>query len=118
MEYFASDPRVLQDISHHFQTGEKLPMDTLEKHVASRKVFLGTDIQSQLCYSLLDQRLHSFHPLGCSTTQVMQEIHTEHHNLPFADGTAWQHRFSHLVRFSQDFGDCRSKELGACLHGR
>merc|ERR1719468_592076 len=99
MEYFASDPRVLQDISHHFQTGEKLPMDTLEKHVASRKVFLGTDIQSQLCYSLLDQRLHSFHPLGCSTTQVMQEIHTEHHNLPFADGTAWQHRFSHLVGY-------------------
>ena len=97
MEYFSSDPRVLQDISCHFRTGEKLPLDVLEKYSASRKMFSGPDIQSQLCYSLLDQRLHAQHPLGCSTTEIMQQIHSEHHSLPFPDGTAWQHRFSHLV---------------------
>ena len=97
MEYFASDPRVLQDISHHYQTGEKLDLDTLERFVASRKVFMGADIQSQLCYSLLDQRLHAQLPPGSSTTDIMREIHQEHHSLPFPDGTAWQHRFSHLV---------------------
>ena len=97
MEYFSSDPRVLQDISCHFRTGEKLPLGVLEKYSASRKMFSGPDIQSQLCYSLLDQRLHAQHPLGCSTTEIMQQIHSEHHSLPFPDGTAWQHRFSHLV---------------------
>lgn len=97
MEYFASDVRVLEDMSQHYQTGEKLPRSILEKYVTSRKVFLGPDIQSQLCYSMLDQKLHSRHPLGCSTTQIMQHIHAEHHSLPFAEGTAWQHRFSHLV---------------------
>ena len=43
MEYFASDPRVLQDISQHYQTGEKLGLDTLEKYVASKIVaWLGS----------------------------------------------------------------------------
>jgi intermediate peptidase len=99
MEYFASDPRVLHHVSNHYQSGEKLPMAVLEKFVASRKVFSGADIQTQLCYSILDQRLHaSSHPLQLSTTEIMRQIHTEHHNLPFPEGTAWQHRFSHLVR--------------------
>lgn len=97
MEYFASDPRVLHDVSHHYKTAEKLPVDVLEKFVASRRVFSAPEIQSQLCYSILDQRLHGVHPLGCSTTDIMSQIHSEHHGLPFADGTSWQHRFSHLV---------------------
>ena len=99
MEYFASDPRVLHEISHHYQSGEKIPEKVLQKFVTARKVFMGPDLQSQLCYSLLDQTLHRDLPLKGSTTDIMREIHTEHHNLPFAEGTAWQHRFSHLVGY-------------------
>lgn len=109
MEYFAADSRVLHDISHHYQTGEKLPMETLEKYIASRKVFMGPDIQSQLCYSMLDQKLHGHHPLDCTTTEVMQMIHSEHHNLPFPEGTAWQHRFSHLVKIFSYFFSHKQK---------
>ncbi len=120
MEYFASDPRVLHEMSHHYQSGEKLPTNTLEKYVASRRVFMGPDIQSQLCYSLLDQRLHAQHPLGCSTTEIMQQIHSEHHSLPFADGTAWQHRFSHLVSslFKQSMWILRSQLMRSWVSGR
>ena len=98
MEYFSSDPRVLHDISKHYQTGTKLDLETLEKFAASKKIFVAADIQSQLCYSLLDQRLHAQQTPKSSTTDIMREIHQEHHSLPFSDGTAWQHRFSHLVR--------------------
>ena len=98
MEYFSSDPRVLHDISKHYQTGDKLDLETLEKFAASKKIFVAADIQSQLCYSLLDQRLHAQQTPKSSTTDIMREIHQEHHSLPFSDGTAWQHRFSHLVR--------------------
>ena len=92
-----ADPRVLRDVSCHFRTGEKLKIDVLEKYVASRKIYSECDIQNQLCYALLDQKLHGPHPLNTSTTGVMQQIHSENHNLPFPNGTAWQHRFSHLV---------------------
>ncbi len=101
MEYFATDPRILHDVSCHYKTGEKLPINVLEKFSASRKVFSGCDVQTQLCYSVLDQRLHGVHPLGVSTTtEVMAEVHRDHHNLPLPPETAWQHRFSHLVSFS------------------
>ena len=101
MEYFASDPRVLHEMSNHFQSGQKLPMEVLHKFVTARKVFMAPDLQSQLCYSLLDQRLHQGYEVndGKTTTDIMQEVHTGHHNLPFPGGTAWQHRFSHLVIF-------------------
>ena len=98
MEYFSSDPRVLHDISHHYLTGAKLDLNTLEKFAASKKIFVAADIQSQLCYSILDQRLHAQQTPESSTTDIMREVHQEHHSLPFSDGTAWQHRFSHLVR--------------------
>jgi len=55
MEYFASDPRVLQSIGRHYKTGEKLPLDTLERYCAARKIFAGVDLQMQTFYSIMDQ---------------------------------------------------------------
>ena len=55
MEYFASDPRVLQSIGRHYKTGEKLPLDTLERYSAARKIFAGVDLQMQTFYSIMDQ---------------------------------------------------------------
>ena len=55
MEYFASDPRVLQSIGRHYKTGEKLPMNTLERYCAARKIFAGVDLQMQTFYSIMDQ---------------------------------------------------------------
>lgn len=99
MEYFASDARVLHTICKHYKSGKKLPMKVLEKFCASKRVFSGVDIQTQLFYSLLDQRFHGRHPLGSSTTDILRQTHEEHHNLPYPEGTAWQHRFSHLVGY-------------------
>jgi intermediate peptidase len=99
MEYFSSDPRVLSSISRHYKTGESLPIAVTTKFCAAKKVFSGVDIQTQLFYSLLDQTFHGRHPLGCSTTDVLKKMHEEHHNLPYHEGTAWHHRFSHLVGY-------------------
>jgi len=55
MEYFASDPRVLQSIGRHYKTGEKLSISTLEKYCAARKIFAGVDLQMQTFYSIMDQ---------------------------------------------------------------
>ena len=55
MEYFASDPRVLHSIGRHYKTGEKLPLDTLERYSAARKIFAGVDLQMQTFYSIMDQ---------------------------------------------------------------
>jgi len=99
MEYFASDPRVLQSIGRHYKTGEKLSISTLEKYCAARKIFAGVDLQMQTFYSIMDQVYHGKHPLKGSTTDVLQEQHEKHHNLPYNKGIAWQLRFSHLTGY-------------------
>ena len=99
MEYFSADPRILSMISKHYKTGESLPMATCRKFCASKKVFSGVDIQTQLFYSLVDQRFHTEHPLKTNTTEILREAHLANHNLPYPDGTAWQHRFSHFVGY-------------------
>jgi len=102
MEYFASDPRVLHAISRHYRSGEKIPLETLEKVCASKKILSSTDLHQQTMYALLDQVYHAQKlPKGITTTDVLREIHRENHVLKFPprEGASWQLRFSHLVGY-------------------
>ncbi len=99
MEYFASDPRVLNCIGRHYKTGEPIPAGEVDKFCAAKRIFSGVDIQSQLFYSLLDQQYHGSHPLQGSTTEILKQVQRSHHSLKYHPGTAWQLRFSHLVGY-------------------
>jgi len=100
MEYFASDPRVLDRINMHYKTGEKLPQSTIEKLCNTKKIFASTELQAQLFYSALDQAYHCPNPLAHSdTTSALAEVQKTHHTLPHVPGTAYQLRFSHLVGY-------------------
>ncbi|KAB7495062.1 Mitochondrial intermediate peptidase [Armadillidium nasatum] len=59
MEYFANDSRVIHRFARHFQTNEKLPLDVIEKILASRYTFASTELQLQTFYAILDQRYHN-----------------------------------------------------------
>ena len=45
------------------------------------------DTQQQVCYALLDQVYHGHHPLGKTTTEVLEEVQTRYYSLPFVPGT-------------------------------
>jgi intermediate peptidase len=116
MEYFASDPRVLSRINRHYKTGESLPDDVIETFCATKKVFSSVDVHTQLFYSLVDQRYHSDHPLGCSTTEMLSSLHAEHHVLPYHENTAWQHRFSHLVGYgARYYSYLMARSVASCI---
>jgi len=74
MEYFASDPRVLMSIGRHYKSGDPIPTEALEKFCAAKRIFSGVDIQSQLFYSILDQKYHGKHPLEGSTTEILSRV--------------------------------------------
>lgn len=73
MEYFAADPRVLMSFGRHYKTGEPADLSEIEKFCASKKLFLGVDVQSQVFYSTLDQTYHSGYPLNGSSTDVLAQ---------------------------------------------
>jgi len=80
MEYFAADPRVLMSIGRHYKNGDPVDRAEIEKFCASKKLFLGVDVQSQVFYSILDQTYHSDYPLNGSTTDVLAQVVLENSN--------------------------------------
>ncbi|XP_031839132.1 mitochondrial intermediate peptidase isoform X1 [Nomia melanderi] len=102
MEYFASDPRVVCTFARHFQTGEQIPANLVEKLHASRNIFCASELQNQVCYSMLDQVYHSG-KLEKSTTTILKEIQGKYFGLPYVENTAWHLRFSHLVGYGAKY---------------
>nr|CAG4643791.1 EOG090X02LQ [Lepidurus arcticus] len=103
MEFFASDPRVLSQFARHYRTGEPLNETQLNALCASKHVFGAAEMQQQVFYSSLDQTLHTKHPSGESTTQVLEQVQKAYYGLPYVPNTAWQLRFSHLVGYGAKY---------------
>ncbi|XP_076299763.1 mitochondrial intermediate peptidase [Lasioglossum baleicum] len=102
MEYFASDPRVVSTFARHFQTLEQIPNSLLEKLHASKNIFCASELQNQVCYSMLDQVYHSGKLEKASTT-ILKEIQGKYYGLPYVKNTAWHLRFSHLVGYGAKY---------------
>ncbi|XP_017881239.1 mitochondrial intermediate peptidase [Ceratina calcarata] len=102
MEYFASDPRVVSTFAKHFQTQEEIPAGLVEKLNTSKNIFCASELQNQLCYSMLDQVYHSGE-LKKPSTEVLKEIQGKYYQLPYVENTAWQLRFSHLVGYGAKY---------------
>ncbi|KAG9491987.1 hypothetical protein GDO78_000480 [Eleutherodactylus coqui] len=103
MEYFASDFRVVNQFARHFQTGQPLSKTMVSRLCESKKVGAASDMQLQVCYSILDQIYHGEHPLAGSTTDILRKTQESVYGLPYIPHTAWQLRFSHLAGYGAKY---------------
>nr|CAG4650004.1 EOG090X02LQ [Sida crystallina] len=105
MEFFASDPRVVSRFARHHKTGEPLPPAQLQVLCAAKQAFGAADMQQQVFYSALDQRLHShaFDASTSSTSDILDRVQQQYYGMPCVPNTAWQHRFSHLVGYGAKY---------------
>ncbi len=77
MENWCWEPEGLALISGHYQTGEPLPQDLLEKMLAAKNFQSGLMMVRQLEFSLFDFELHATHGDGRSVLQVLEGIRDE-----------------------------------------
>ena len=77
MENWCWEPEGLELISGHYQTGEALPQDLLEKMLAAKNFQSGMMMVRQLEFSLFDFELHATHGDGRSVLQVLDGIRDE-----------------------------------------
>jgi len=103
MEFFVWDHRVVRKFARHYVTGKVLPEETLQSLRRSKNAFSAMDTQQQVCYALLDQRLHSCHPLGMSTSDLYKELKNKHTLVPYVENTHWHSRFGHLVGYGAGY---------------
>jgi len=66
MENWCWDPEGLAHISGHYQTGERLPQDKLDRMLAAKNFQSGMMMARQLEFSLFDFELHATHGDGRS----------------------------------------------------
>ncbi len=72
MENFCWEWEVLQDMTRHADTGEKLPRTLFDKMIAAKNFQSGLQTLRQIEFSLFDMRLHGdFDPSGSMTIQQL-----------------------------------------------
>ncbi|WP_010488116.1 oligopeptidase A [Pseudomonas sp. S9] len=77
MENWCWEPEGLALISGHYQSGEALPQDLLDKMLAAKNFQSGLMMVRQLEFSLFDFELHATHGDGRSVLDVLESIRAE-----------------------------------------
>ena len=77
MENWCWEPEGLALISGHYESGEPLPQDLLEKMLAAKNFQSGLMMVRQIEFSLFDFELHATHGDGRSVLEVLEGIRDE-----------------------------------------
>jgi len=82
----------------HYETGEVIPAELLEKMIAAKNINSGTKALQQIFYGIYDFTLNDgFDPDGNkSTTDLIKELKNEITFYPYQEGTHQQASFGHL----------------------
>jgi oligopeptidase A len=104
MEFFVHDPAVIPLISSHYQTGEPLPVDMLERIQAAKHFQAAMMTIKQVYLALFDFRLHwEYDPeKGARTIDILTEIQKQYMPMqPAPEDNRFPCQFTHV--FSDDY---------------
>lgn len=97
MENFCYEPEVIAKLSEHYETGEKLPKDKLDKLIAAKNFQSALMMVRQLEFALFDMRIHLSEPLSAEGIQrVLDETREEVAAIKPPKFNRFQHGFSHI----------------------
>lgn len=96
MENFVHEPEVLRLFAKHYQTGEPLPDEYIQKIIASTRFMAGLGTSRQVNLGLTDMAWHSADPTGKTVESVEGEVAAKTEVLPLVPGTAVSPAFLHI----------------------
>jgi len=97
MENWCWEEEVLPLISQHYQTGESLPKDLIEKIRAAKNFQVGMQMVRQLEFSIYDFRLHSeFNNDRQQIQSLLDEVRKQLSVVPVLSMNRFQNSFSHI----------------------
>lgn len=97
LENWCYEPEALEMISGHYQTGETLPTEILEKMLAAKNFQSGMMMVRQLELSLFDFELHREYQAGVTDVQqVLERVRSQVAVITPPAFNRFQHGFSHI----------------------
>ena len=97
MENFMGQKEFLDTFAAHYQTGEKIPAELIEKIKASSNYNVGYGCLRQLSFGMLDMAYHTIKaPINGDLADFEKEAVGKTQVLPFVDGALTGATFSHI----------------------
>ena len=97
MENWAFEPEYLNSFAKHYQTGEPIPAELIEKIVAAKNYLAGYAQVRQLHYGYLDMAWHTLTELPAEgTVEFEQKVLSKYPVMPAVEGAAFSTSFSHI----------------------
>ena len=97
MENWAFEPEYLNSFAKHYQTGEPIPAELIEKIVAAKNYLAGYAQVRQLHYGWLDMSWHTLTELPAeSTIEFESKALAPYAIMPAVEGAAFSGSFSHI----------------------
>ena len=97
MENWAFEPEYLNSFAKHYQTGEPIPAELIEKIVAAKNYLAGYAQVRQLHYGWLDMSWHTLTELpSMSTIEFETKALAPYAIMPAVEGAAFSGSFSHI----------------------
>ncbi|MAM88407.1 MAG: oligopeptidase A [unclassified Hahellaceae] len=96
MENWCWEPEALELISGHYETGEPLPVDLLDKMLAAKHFNSGMMMVRQIEFSLFDFRLHQDYETGFDVQKLLDEVRSKVAVVKVPAYNRFQHSFSHV----------------------
>ncbi len=98
LENWCWEKQAIPLISAHYQTGEKLPDEMLDKLLAAKNFQSGLQMMRQLEFSIFDFQLHSDYasPSQKEIQAVLDQVRQEISVVPTPTFNRFQHGFSHI----------------------
>jgi len=97
MENWAYEPEYLNSFAKHYQTGEVIPQDLIDKIIAARNFLAGYAGVRQLNYGITDMAWHNVTSVPeASVVEYEQEILSNSAIMPVIEGMVFSPSFSHI----------------------
>ena len=97
MENWAFEPEYLNSFAKHYQTGEPIPAELIEKVVAAKNYLAGYGQVRQLYFGYLDMAWHTLKEVpAMSTIEFEQQTLAPYAVMPAVEGTGFSTSFSHI----------------------
>jgi thimet oligopeptidase len=100
LEEWIWDLETLQTFARHYQTGEPLPAELLQRAKAADEYGKGLWVRQQMFYAATSLEFHARDPRGLDTTRVMAELQDRYTPFKYVEDTYFHESFGHLDGYS------------------
>jgi len=103
LEEFFRDPGILRSFAKHYETGEVLPVDLIERMNRASAFGRAGWVQSQLFASTYSLDLHDRPPDQVDLDAILRTDYARFYPYPFVDGNRFYAAFTHLMGYSSNY---------------